>query len=66
MARSDYYYHPKAPKPNSIRPATAVALFNSAGDILLFAQEGQRQMDDARWNIGFRGIADGLRYPGGA
>jgi len=35
MARRDYFYDPQAPKPNSIRPATAVALFNSAGELLL-------------------------------
>jgi hypothetical protein len=33
MARRDYFYDPEAPKPNSIRPATAVALFNSAGEL---------------------------------
>jgi hypothetical protein len=31
MARRDYFYDPEAPKPNSLRPATAVALFNSGG-----------------------------------
>jgi hypothetical protein len=35
MARRDYFYDPEAPKPNSIRPAAAVALFDSGGNILL-------------------------------
>ena len=35
MSRRDIFYDPEAPKPNSPRPATAVALFNSAGELLL-------------------------------
>jgi hypothetical protein len=42
MARRDYFYDPEAPKPNSIRPATAVALFNSAGAFLC-------RSSDAAW-----------------
>jgi hypothetical protein len=41
MARLDYFYEPQAPKPNSIRPAAAVALFDSDGNISALAQKGQ-------------------------
>jgi hypothetical protein len=44
MPRRDYFYDPEAPKPNSIRPAAAVALFDSGvywGDLgVTFAWDG--------------------------
>jgi len=46
MARRDYFYDPEAPKPNSIRPATAVALFNSIGEILLLHRK-----DNDKWTM---------------
>ena len=46
MARRDYFYDPQAPKPNSIRPAAAVALFDSDGDILLL-----RRKDNDKWTM---------------
>ena len=46
MARHDYFYDPAAPKPNSIRPAAAVALFNSDGNILLL-----RRKDNDKWTM---------------
>jgi 8-oxo-dGTP diphosphatase len=46
MARRDYFYDPEAPKPNSIRPATAVALFNSGGELLLLHRK-----DNDKWTM---------------
>src|SRR6516165_1248290 len=46
MARRDYFYDPQAPKPNSIRPAAAVALFDSRGNILLL-----RRRDNEKWTM---------------
>jgi 8-oxo-dGTP diphosphatase len=46
MARRDYFYDPEAPKPNSIRLAAAVALFNSSGNILLL-----RRKDNDKWTM---------------
>src|ERR1700740_1341259 len=46
MSRRDYFYDPEAPKPNSIRPATAVALFNSAGELLLLHRK-----DNDKWTM---------------
>src|SRR5262249_57936832 len=46
MARRDYFYDPEAPKPNSIRPAAAVALFDSRGNILLL-----RRKDNDKWTM---------------
>ena len=46
MARRDYFYDPEAPKPNSIRPATAVALFNSNGELLLLHRK-----DNDKWTM---------------
>jgi 8-oxo-dGTP diphosphatase len=46
MARRDYYYDPGAPKPNSIRPAAAVALLDSDGNILLL-----RRKDNDKWTM---------------
>jgi len=46
MARRDYFYEPDAPKPNSIRPATAVALFDPGGNILLL-----RRKDNDKWTM---------------
>ena len=39
MPRRDYFYDPEAPKPNSIRTAAAVALFDSGGNILLLRRK---------------------------
>jgi 8-oxo-dGTP diphosphatase len=46
MARRDYFYDPNAPKPNSIHPAAAVALFDSGGNILLV-----RRKDNDKWTM---------------
>ena len=46
MARRDYFYDPKAPKPNSIKPAAAVALFDGDGRILLL-----RRKDNDKWTM---------------
>ena len=46
MTRRDYFYDPKAPKPNSIRPAAAVALFDGDGRILLL-----RRKDNDKWTM---------------
>jgi ADP-ribose pyrophosphatase YjhB (NUDIX family) len=46
MARRDYFYDPEAPKPNSIRPAAAVALLDSGGHILLL-----RRKDNDKWTL---------------
>ena len=46
MARRDYFYDPEAPKPNCIRPAAAVALFDSDGNILLL-----RRKDNHKWTL---------------
>lgn len=46
MARRDYFYDPNAPKPNSIHPAAAVALFDSGGNILLL-----RRKDNDKWTM---------------
>ena len=46
MARRDYFYDPAAPKPNSIHPAAAVALFNGERSILLL-----RRKDNDKWTM---------------
>jgi ADP-ribose pyrophosphatase YjhB (NUDIX family) len=46
LARRDYFYDPSAPKPNSIKPAAAVALFDSDGRILLL-----RRKDNDKWTM---------------
>jgi 8-oxo-dGTP diphosphatase len=46
MARRDYFYDPEAPKPNSIRPAAALALFDSDAHILLL-----RRKDNDKWTM---------------
>ena len=46
MARRDYFYDPNAPKPNSVRPAAAVALFDGDGRILLL-----RRKDNDKWTM---------------
>jgi 8-oxo-dGTP pyrophosphatase MutT (NUDIX family) len=46
VARRDYFYDPKAPKPNSIKPAAAVALFDGDGRILLL-----RRKDNDKWTM---------------
>jgi hypothetical protein len=45
MARRDYFYDPEAPKPNSIRPATAVALFDPSGNGQEQSHEQSGEMD---------------------
>jgi 8-oxo-dGTP pyrophosphatase MutT (NUDIX family) len=46
MARKDYFHDPNAPKPNSLRPAAAVALKNGAGQLLLL-----RRRDNEMWTL---------------
>lgn len=46
MARRDYFYDKDAPKPNSIKPAAAVALFNDQRKILLL-----RRKDNDKWTM---------------
>lgn len=46
MERRDYFHDKDGPKPNSIRPATAVALFDSHGNILLL-----RRKDNDKWTM---------------
>ena len=46
MARRDHFYDPKAPRPNSIKPAAAVALFDGDGRILLL-----RRKDNDKWTM---------------
>jgi 8-oxo-dGTP diphosphatase len=46
MARRDYFYDPAAPRPNSIKPAAAVALFDQDGKILLL-----RRKDNEKWTM---------------
>jgi 8-oxo-dGTP pyrophosphatase MutT (NUDIX family) len=46
LTRRDYFYDPKAPKPNSIKPAAAVALFDGDGRILLL-----RRQDNDQWTM---------------
>jgi 8-oxo-dGTP diphosphatase len=46
MARRDYFYDPAAPRPNSIKPAAAVALFDADGKILLL-----RRKDNEKWTM---------------
>jgi 8-oxo-dGTP diphosphatase len=46
MARRDYFHDPAAPHPNSIKPAAAVALFDSDGKILLL-----RRKDNQKWTM---------------
>jgi 8-oxo-dGTP pyrophosphatase MutT (NUDIX family) len=46
MARRDYFHDPDAPRPNSIKPAAAVALFDSDGKILLL-----RRKDNEKWTM---------------
>jgi 8-oxo-dGTP pyrophosphatase MutT (NUDIX family) len=46
LARRDYFYDPKAPKPNSVKPAAAVALFDGDRKILLL-----RRKDNDKWTM---------------
>ena len=46
MTRRDYFYDTKAPKPNSIKPAAAVALSDGDGRILLL-----RRKDNDKWTM---------------
>lgn len=46
MTRRDYFYDPKAPRPNSIKPAAAVAVFDGDGRILLL-----RRKDNDKWTM---------------
>ena len=44
--RTDYYYSDNAPKPNSVKPAAAVAIVNSQREILLL-----HRTDNGRWTM---------------
>lgn len=44
--RKDYFYDPNAPKPNSIKPAAAVALINEKGAILMI-----KRADSGLWTM---------------
>jgi ADP-ribose pyrophosphatase YjhB (NUDIX family)/quercetin dioxygenase-like cupin family protein len=44
--RTDYFYCENSPKPNSIKPAAAVALFNSKKEILLLHRK-----DNDKWTM---------------
>ncbi|MBO7571238.1 MAG: NUDIX domain-containing protein [Bacteroidales bacterium] len=44
--RTDYYYDENAPKPNSIKPAAAVAIFNYKKEILLL-----HRRDNGKWTM---------------
>jgi 8-oxo-dGTP diphosphatase len=46
LARRDYFYDPDAPRPNSIKPAAAVALFDAKDRILLL-----RRKDNDKWTM---------------
>jgi 8-oxo-dGTP diphosphatase len=46
MPRRDYFYDPEAPRPNSIRPATAVALCSTADELLLLHRK-----DNDKWTM---------------
>jgi 8-oxo-dGTP diphosphatase len=46
LARRDYFYDPHAPRPNSIKPAAAVALFDLKDRILLL-----RRKDNDKWTM---------------
>jgi 8-oxo-dGTP pyrophosphatase MutT (NUDIX family) len=46
MARRDHFYDKNAPKPNSIKPAAAVALFDDQAKILLL-----RRKDNDKWTM---------------
>ena len=44
--RTDYYYCDSAPKPNSIRPATAVAIINDKKELLMLHRK-----DNKKWTM---------------
>src|SRR5258708_20322359 len=46
MSRRDYFYDSEEPKPNAVRPATAVAVFNSARELLLLHRK-----DNNKWTM---------------
>lgn len=46
MGRTEYYNDPKAPKPNSLVPASGILVLDDAGNILL-----QRRRDTGQWAI---------------
>jgi 8-oxo-dGTP diphosphatase len=46
MARRDYFYAAGAPRPNSIKPAAAVAIIDSEAKILLL-----RRRDNDKWTL---------------
>jgi len=46
MARFDYYYDEGAPKPNAIKPAAAVAIFDDENRLLLL-----KRKDNDKWTM---------------
>src|SRR5260370_17778737 len=46
MARRDYFYAAAAPRPNSIKPAAAVAIIDSDAKVLLL-----RRRDNDKWTL---------------
>jgi 8-oxo-dGTP diphosphatase len=46
MSRTDFYYDPAAPAANSLKPAAAVALFDTKGRLLLL-----RRKDNEKWTM---------------
>lgn len=46
MGRTEYYYDPKAPKANTLIPASNLLVVNSEGEILL-----QRRRDTGQWAL---------------
>ena len=46
MGRTEYYYDPAAPKPNSLVPASNLLIANEAGEVLLI-----KRSDTGQWAI---------------
>lgn len=46
MGRTEYYNDPRAPKPNSLVPASGILVVNEDGEILM-----QRRRDTGQWAI---------------
>lgn len=46
MGRTEYYYNPKAPKANTLIPASNMLVINGEGEILL-----QRRRDTGQWAL---------------
>ena len=62
MARRDFFFDPEAPKPNSIRPATAVALLNS----VVYAAEiesGDLKIDDESKEASWVSLTSAVELP---